>query len=139
MVVRSPPAFLNAATSASSSSHTFSGDLQTYDLVRLLQLHFVSQSVEYVCKLIGNEYVLNILIYFREYLNKYIYNSVLPPYVQKAVHPSILAAFKNVTLQRHFDILQRHIVILQRHIDIWQRHMISAASYDIWQCHTDIW
>ena len=79
MVVRSPPVFLNAATSASSSSHTFSGDLQTYDLVRLLQLHFVSQSVEYVCKLIGNEYVLNILIYFREYLNKYIYNSVLPP------------------------------------------------------------
>ena len=49
------------------------------------------------------------------------------PYVQKAVHPSILAAFKNVALQRHFDILQRHIVILQRHIDIWQRHMTSGS------------
>ena len=48
-------------------------------------------------------------------------------YMQKAVHPSILAAFKNVALQRHFDILQRHIVILQRHIDIWQRHMTSGS------------
>ena len=32
-------------------------------------------------------------------------------YVQKAMHPSILAAFKNVALQRHFDILQPHIDI----------------------------
>ena len=52
---------------------------------------------------------------------------MIQPYVQKAVHPSILAAFKNVALQRHFDILQRHIVILQRHIDIWQRHMTSGS------------
>ena len=49
------------------------------------------------------------------------------PYMQKAVHPSILAAFKNVALQRHFDILQRHFDILQRHIDIWQRHKTSGS------------
>ena len=45
---------------------------------------------------------------------------VCQPYVQKAVHPSILAAFKNVALQRHFDILQRHI-------EIWQRHKTSGS------------
>ena len=37
--------------------------------------------------------------------------------MQKAGHPSILAAFK---MQRHFDILQRHI-------DIWQSHMTSGS------------
>ena len=42
------------------------------------------------------------------------------PYVQKAVHPSNLAAFKNMALQHHFDILQHHI-------DIWQRHKTSGS------------